>query len=58
MRATTAQSIVDYYRGSGSVYEVFATLPQPTIAAITGYFVMPAARRFTMRIVNLIDGTV
>jgi hypothetical protein len=28
------------------------------IAAITGYFVMPAARRFTMRIVNLIDGTV
>jgi Protein of unknown function (DUF2798) len=27
------------------------------IAAITGYFVMPAARRFTMRIVNLIDGT-
>ena len=37
MRATTAQSIVDYYRGSGSVYEVFATLPQPTIAAITGY---------------------
>ena len=37
MRGTTAQSIVDYYRGSGSVYEVFATLPQPTIAAITGY---------------------
>jgi len=28
------------------------------IAAITGYFVMPAARRFTMRIVNLIYGTV
>jgi hypothetical protein len=28
------------------------------IAAITCYFVMPAARRFTMRIVNLIDGTV
>jgi Protein of unknown function (DUF2798) len=27
------------------------------IAAITGYFVMPAARRFTVRIVNLIDGT-
>jgi enoyl-CoA hydratase/carnithine racemase len=37
MRAMTTQSIVDYYRGSGSVYEVFATLPQPTIAAITGY---------------------
>jgi hypothetical protein len=27
------------------------------IAAVTGYFVMPAARRFTMRVVNLIDGT-
>ena len=27
------------------------------IAAITGYFFMPAARRFTTRIVNLIDGT-
>jgi hypothetical protein len=26
------------------------------IAAVTGYFVMPAARRFTMRVVNLIDG--
>ena len=27
------------------------------IAAITGYFIMPAARRLTVRIVNLIDGT-
>jgi hypothetical protein len=27
------------------------------IAAITGYFIMPAARRFTTRVVNLIDGT-
>ena len=27
------------------------------IAAVTGYFVMPAARRFTTRIVHLIDGT-
>ena len=27
------------------------------IAAVTGYFIMPAARRFTMRVVNLIDGT-
>jgi hypothetical protein len=26
------------------------------IAAITGYFIMPAARRFTTRIVDLIDG--
>jgi Protein of unknown function (DUF2798) len=26
------------------------------IAAVTGYFVMPAARRFTERVVNLIDG--
>ena len=27
------------------------------IAAITGYFIMPAARRFTTRVVSLIDGT-
>jgi hypothetical protein len=27
------------------------------IAAVTGYFIMPAARRFTNRLVNLIDGT-
>jgi len=27
------------------------------IAAVIGYFVMPAARHFTARIVNLIDGT-
>ena len=26
------------------------------IAAITGYFIMPTARRVTTRIVNLIDG--
>ena len=29
--------IIDYYDGSGSVYEGFAGLPQPTVAAITGY---------------------
>ena len=33
----TSQDIVDYYHGSGSVYEAFAGLPQPTVAAITGY---------------------
>lgn len=27
------------------------------IAAITGYLVMPMARRFTQRVVTLIDGT-
>ena len=27
------------------------------IAAITGYFIMPAARRYTTQIVALIDGT-
>ena len=27
------------------------------IAAVTGYFIMPAARRLTTRIVTLIDGT-
>jgi enoyl-CoA hydratase/carnithine racemase len=33
----TTRDIIDYYTGSGSVYEVFAGLPQPTVAAITGY---------------------
>ena len=37
LREMTTQDIVDYYRGSGSVYEEFAALPQPTVAAITGY---------------------
>ena len=37
LRAMTTQDIVEYYRGSGSVYEEFAALPQPTVAAITGY---------------------
>jgi enoyl-CoA hydratase/carnithine racemase len=37
LREMTTQDIVDYYRGSGSVYEEFGALPQPTIAAITGY---------------------
>jgi hypothetical protein len=26
------------------------------VAALTGYLVMPAAHRFTMRVVNFIDG--
>ncbi|MCV7288677.1 enoyl-CoA hydratase/isomerase family protein [Mycolicibacterium wolinskyi] len=37
LREMTPHAIADYYRGSGSVYEMFAGLPQPTIAAITGY---------------------
>ncbi len=37
LREMATQDIVDYYRGSGSVYEEFAALPQPTVAAITGY---------------------
>ena len=37
LREMTTRDIVDYYAGSGSVYEVFAGLPQPTVAAITGY---------------------
>ena len=37
LRAMTPQAIADYYRASGSVYEVFAGLRQPTVAAITGY---------------------
>jgi enoyl-CoA hydratase/carnithine racemase len=37
LREMTTRDIAEYYRGSGSVYEAFAALPQPTIAAITGY---------------------
>ena len=31
------EAIVSYYRGTGGVYEQFAALPQPTVAAIHGY---------------------
>lgn len=37
LRDMTPAAIARYYRESGSVYEVFATLAQPTVAAITGY---------------------
>jgi enoyl-CoA hydratase/carnithine racemase len=37
LRDMTPAAIANYYRESGSVYEVFAGLPQPTVAAITGY---------------------
>lgn len=37
LRLMTTRDIVEYYRGSGRVYEEFAMLPQPTVAAITGY---------------------
>lgn len=37
LREMTTQDIVEYYRGSGSVYEEFAALPQPTLAAIHGW---------------------
>lgn len=37
LRAMTTRDIIAYYAGSGSVYEVFAALPQPTVAAIAGY---------------------
>ena len=35
----TVESIAAYYRGSGSVYEEVAALPQPTVSAIAGYCV-------------------
>lgn len=38
LREMTTRDIIDYYDGSGSVYEGFAGLPQPTVAAITGYW--------------------
>ncbi|WP_454561138.1 enoyl-CoA hydratase/isomerase family protein [Mycobacterium haemophilum] len=37
LREMTPQATSDYYRASGSVYQLFAELRQPTIAAITGY---------------------
>ncbi|WP_427005774.1 enoyl-CoA hydratase/isomerase family protein [Pseudarthrobacter sp. H2] len=33
----TPERIAAYYRGSGSLYETVARLPQPTVAAISGY---------------------
>jgi enoyl-CoA hydratase/carnithine racemase len=37
LREMTPEAIAEYYRGSGAVYEAVAALPQPTIAAISGY---------------------
>ena len=33
----TPSRIAAYYRGSGSVYDVVSRLPQPTLAAVSGY---------------------
>ncbi len=38
-REATPESILAYYRATGAVYEQFASLPQPTIAAIHGWCV-------------------
>ena len=38
-RDATPASILAYYRATGAVYETFAALPQPTIAAIHGWCV-------------------
>lgn len=37
LSSMTPARIAAYYRGSGSVYEVVSRLPQPTVAAISGY---------------------
>ncbi|MFE5117595.1 enoyl-CoA hydratase/isomerase family protein [Arthrobacter koreensis] len=37
LREMTPHAIADYYQSSGKVYETLASLPQPTISAITGY---------------------
>lgn len=37
LREMTPAAIAAYYRSSGAVYEQLATLPMPTIAAVTGY---------------------
>lgn len=39
LRDATPASIVAYYRTTGDVYERFAALPQPTIAAVHGWCV-------------------
>jgi enoyl-CoA hydratase/carnithine racemase len=36
-RDADAASVMAYYRGSGGVYERVARLPQPTVAAVSGY---------------------
>lgn len=37
LREMTPNRIAAYYRGSGSLYEVVAQMPQPTVAAVSGY---------------------
>ncbi|MEV6791148.1 enoyl-CoA hydratase/isomerase family protein [Streptomyces sp. NPDC051320] len=37
LREMTPEAIAEYYRTSGAVYEAFAALPQPTVAAIAGH---------------------
>lgn len=37
IRELTPRAIADYYRATGGVYEAVARLPQPVVAAITGY---------------------
>ncbi|MEV8564613.1 enoyl-CoA hydratase/isomerase family protein [Streptomyces sp. NPDC051322] len=37
LREMTPEAIAEYYRASGAVYETFAALPQPTVAAIAGH---------------------
>ncbi|GAA1693995.1 enoyl-CoA hydratase/isomerase family protein [Streptomyces yatensis] len=37
LREMTPERIAEYYRSSGAVYETFAALPQPTVAALSGY---------------------
>lgn len=37
LREMTPATIAEYYRDSGAVYEHFAALPQPTVAAVAGY---------------------
>lgn len=37
LREMTPHAIAAYYRESGSVYEFFASLPQPTVVAIAGF---------------------
>ena len=45
LREMTTRDIIDYYDGSGSVYEGFAGLPQPTVAGDHG--LLPGRRSGT-----------
>ena len=58
LMVTLVATILNLGMHAGFLFQwIKAYLVAWPVAAITGYFIMPAARRLTTRIVNLIDGT-